>query len=240
MVDSGFLDESIALLERTPRVVRELLEGLPESWLTERDTPEGWQARDVVGHLISAELDDWMPRVEIIMRDGTGRAFDSFDRFQHEHRDVGVPLSELIDRFASLRAEGISRLRELVTDDFRPRTARDSPRAGRSHTAPAHRHLDGPRPRSRGADLLGVGRRTRRRGWAMEGIPRNTPPTRLDKLRLTPTPGRSMTTMAGRTVMSSHVRQPRPISSTIQLSETPRKNRTRMSGIALATASTTR
>jgi uncharacterized damage-inducible protein DinB len=117
MADSAFLEESIALLERTPRVVRALLEDLPEGWLTERDTAAGWQARDVVGHLISAEMDDWIPRAEIILRDGTTRPFTPFDRFQHEQRDVGVPLAQLIDRFAQLRAAGIERLRELVTDD---------------------------------------------------------------------------------------------------------------------------
>lgn len=117
MAESRFLEESVALLERTPRVVRALLDGLPESWLNERDTPDGWQARDVVGHLISAELDDWIPRAEMILHDGTSRAFTPFDRFQHETRDVGVPLADLIDRFADLRAAGIARLRELVTDD---------------------------------------------------------------------------------------------------------------------------
>jgi hypothetical protein len=93
------------------------MDDLPHSWLNERDTPQGWQARDVVGHLISAELDDWLPRAEIILRHGTRRPFTPFDRFQHEERDVGIPLSDLIDRFASLRAEGIRRLREMVLDD---------------------------------------------------------------------------------------------------------------------------
>jgi hypothetical protein len=117
MPDSAFLEDSVALLERTPRVIRELLYGMPDGWLQERDTPDGWQARDVIGHLISAELDDWIPRAEIILRDGTTRPFDSFDRFQHEQRDVGVPLADLIDRFTELRRASITRLRELVTDD---------------------------------------------------------------------------------------------------------------------------
>ena len=114
---SDFLDESVALLERTPRVVHELLYDLPDHWLSEPDTVDGWRARDVVGHLISAEIDDWIPRVEIMIADGTGRAFEPFDRFAHEERDVGVPLDDLIDRFVDLRAANIRRLRELVKDD---------------------------------------------------------------------------------------------------------------------------
>jgi uncharacterized damage-inducible protein DinB len=111
------LDDSIDLLQRTPRVLHELLAGLPESWLTARDTPNGWTARDVVGHLISAELDDWIPRAEIILNDGTSRAFESFDRFAHIERDRDASLHQLLDRFAELRAASIMRLRELVIDE---------------------------------------------------------------------------------------------------------------------------
>lgn len=92
------VDESIALLERTPRILRTILVELPESWLTEPDTVGGWTARDVIGHLISAELDDWIPRAEIILRDGTNRPFDPFDRFAHVDRDAGVQLPTLIER----------------------------------------------------------------------------------------------------------------------------------------------
>ncbi len=119
-----FLDETTALLERTPRVVRALLDGLPDPWLGTRDTPDGWMPRDVVGHLISAELDDWIPRAEMILRDGTSRPFDPFDRFAHVERDTGVPLETLIERFEQLRGEGLARLRELVGEDNLDRVGR--------------------------------------------------------------------------------------------------------------------
>jgi len=96
--------------------LHELLAGLPDSWLTARDTPHGWAARDVLGHLISAELDDWIPRAERILEDGTSRAFDPFDRFAHAERDVDASLHQLLDRFAQLRAASIVRLRELVDE----------------------------------------------------------------------------------------------------------------------------
>ena len=69
----AFLADTIALLQRTPTVIRALLGGLPDTWLETPDAPGGWRPRDVVGHLISAELDDWIPRAEIILRDGVGR-----------------------------------------------------------------------------------------------------------------------------------------------------------------------
>jgi hypothetical protein len=112
-----FLDETTALLDRSPRVVRALLDGLPEPWLGSPDTPAGWTPRDVIGHLISAELDDWIPRAEMILRDGPDRAFDPFDRFAHVERDREVSLPALIERFEELRREQLARLRELVSDD---------------------------------------------------------------------------------------------------------------------------
>jgi hypothetical protein len=117
-----FLTETKALLERTPRVLSELLRGVPEVWVQGRDTPDGWQPRDVVGHLITAELDDWIPRAKRILDDGTTKPFDKFDRFAMLERDQGVPLDGLLDRFAGLRAQSLAALDGLVTDAELERT----------------------------------------------------------------------------------------------------------------------
>jgi hypothetical protein len=123
-VTDSFLDETTALLERTPRVLRELLGGLPETWLDGRDTPDGWRPRDVVGHLISAELDDWIPRAEMIVEHGPDRPFEPFDRFAHAERDRDVSLEQLLNRFAELRAANLARLRELVGEEDLDRVGR--------------------------------------------------------------------------------------------------------------------
>lgn len=112
----AFLADTTDLLRRTPAVVRALLAGVPGAWTDTPDTADGWRPRDVVGHLISAELDDWIPRVERILDDGTAKPFDPFDRFAHVERDADVPLDRLVERFAGLRAESLARLDELVTD----------------------------------------------------------------------------------------------------------------------------
>jgi len=109
-----FLPDTTALLERTPRVVRDLLEGLPDTWLGTPDTADGWTPRDVVGHLISAELDDWIPRAEHILEHGPDKPFEPFDRFAHVERDRDIPLPTLLDRFEELRRENLVRLGELV------------------------------------------------------------------------------------------------------------------------------
>jgi hypothetical protein len=113
---TSFITETTALLARTPEVLRTLLVGLPDSWTDTPDAVDGWRPRDVVGHLITGERTDWITRTRRILEYGTSVPFDRFDRFAMLERDAGVPLDELVDRFAELRAENLASLRELVTD----------------------------------------------------------------------------------------------------------------------------
>lgn len=118
------LDETTDLLRRTPGVLSALLAGIPEAWTVTPDVEGGWRPRDVVGHLISAELEDWLPRIRRIVEDGTERPFDPFDRFAHVERDVEVPLDRLLQRFADLRAESLAALEGLIDDDDLDRRGR--------------------------------------------------------------------------------------------------------------------
>jgi hypothetical protein len=112
-----FIDETTDLLRRTPDLLRTLLLGLPESWTDASDTPNGWRPRDVVGHLITGELTDWVERTQRILESGTSVPFDRFDRFAHADRDTDATLDELVEHFARLRAENLARLDELVSED---------------------------------------------------------------------------------------------------------------------------
>ena len=113
---TGFLGDTVDLLRRTPAVLTALLVGIPSAWTATPDAAGGWRPRDVVGHLISAEIDDWIPRAERILEDGTSKPFDPFDRFAHVERDADIPLDRLVERFAELRAATLARLDELITD----------------------------------------------------------------------------------------------------------------------------
>jgi hypothetical protein len=114
---TGFLAETTDLLARTPELLRILLIGLPEAWTDTPDTPEGWRPRDVVGHLITGEQTDWMVRTQRILERGPSLPFDRFERFAMLDRDAGVPLDELVQRFAALRRANLVKLRELVSDE---------------------------------------------------------------------------------------------------------------------------
>jgi hypothetical protein len=114
---TDFIAETTDLLRRSPDVLRTLLSGLPDSWTDTPDVPEnGWRPRDVVGHLITGELTDWIERTQRILEHGTSVPFDRFDRFAHEERDADATLHDLVDEFARLRAVNLSRLDDLVTD----------------------------------------------------------------------------------------------------------------------------
>jgi hypothetical protein len=113
---TGFITETVALLARTPDVLRTLLVGLPESWTDTPDVPDGWRPRDVVGHLITGEQTDWITRTRRILANGTSLPFDRFDRFAMLERDVDVSLDDLVERFAALRAANLATLEKLVTD----------------------------------------------------------------------------------------------------------------------------
>jgi hypothetical protein len=78
-----------------------------------------------VGHLVHGERTDWIPRTEIILKEGESRVFPPFDRFAQFEASRGKRLSELLDSLAELRAGNVARLRTLNP------TAADLQRRGR-------------------------------------------------------------------------------------------------------------
>ena len=111
---TDFLQETTDLLRRTPDVLRALLAGVPDEWTATPDAEGGWRPRDVVGHLISSELENWIPRTHRILEHGTALPFDAFDRLAHEGRDDEFSVDQLVERFAELRADNLERLAGLV------------------------------------------------------------------------------------------------------------------------------
>ena len=72
-----------------------------------------WNAFDIVGHLISGERTDWMPRVGIMLENGEARPFDPFDRFAQLKESQDKSLEQLLDDFARLRRENLAALQAL-------------------------------------------------------------------------------------------------------------------------------
>lgn len=108
------LARTIEILERTPDVLASLLTGLSDEWLLGNEGDETFSPRDVLGHLITGEESDWLVRTEVILRHGTSRPFEPFDRFRFRKHYEAHSLEELLARFRELRADNLARLRELA------------------------------------------------------------------------------------------------------------------------------
>lgn len=111
------MQESTALLTRTPATLDALLRGLPELWTLRNEGTDTWSAFDVVVHLIHCERTDWMPRAKMIMEFGESRSFEPFDRWGHIRESRGNTLEQILDEFARLRSEN---LRDLNAMNLRP------------------------------------------------------------------------------------------------------------------------
>jgi hypothetical protein len=107
------LDDAIPVLRRTPDVVRALLLDLPANWTSAVEGPGTWSPYDVVGHLIHGERTDWVPRVEHMLRHGDAVPFPPFDREAMFAASTGLSLAQLLETFATLRAENLGRLAAL-------------------------------------------------------------------------------------------------------------------------------
>ena len=107
------LDDTIALLERTPAALNALLRDLPETWTARNEGAETWTASDVIAHLIHAEHTDWIPRAKTILQFGDTQAFAPFDRLGYIRESLGKSLGQLLDEFAGVRAECLAELRRL-------------------------------------------------------------------------------------------------------------------------------
>lgn len=109
--DAFNLESGIRVLERTPGVLRAMLDGLGEEWLRATEGPDTWSPFDVVGHLIHGERTDWIPRARIILEQGSDRPFPPFDRVAMFRESEGKSIEQLLDEFGTLRHESLATLR---------------------------------------------------------------------------------------------------------------------------------
>lgn len=111
------LNDTIALLERTPTTLNALLRDLPDHWTHRNEGEETWSPFDIVGHLIHGERTDWIPRTRRILESGESVPFDKFDRLAQFRESEGKSLGELLDTFARERAGSLDALRALNLSD---------------------------------------------------------------------------------------------------------------------------
>jgi uncharacterized damage-inducible protein DinB len=105
------------LLKRTPGIIHALVSGLPEVLLDANEGPGTWSPRQILGHLLFGEEDDWLPRTKIILQFGEDKPFTPFDREGFRTYEA-MSLTELLNAFEQLRNENLDQLEELnISED---------------------------------------------------------------------------------------------------------------------------
>jgi DinB superfamily len=107
------LSNIIDLLNRTPRVLNEVLHGLPKPWIETNEGENTWSPFDVVGHLIHGERVNWIPRAKMILEFGEEKVFEPFDRFAQFEASQGKMMEDLLEEFERIRQENIRTLKDL-------------------------------------------------------------------------------------------------------------------------------
>jgi hypothetical protein len=110
------LSHVVSVLERTPATLEGMLRGAPPDLVRATEGAGSWSPFDVVGHLIHGERTDWIPRLKTILAEGESRPFEPFDRFAQFESSTGRSLEELLEEFASLRANNLGVLRALLAE----------------------------------------------------------------------------------------------------------------------------
>jgi hypothetical protein len=119
------LEDTFALLERTPAALNALLRGLPETWTGCNEGRETWSVTMVVAHLVHGEHEDWIPRARLMLEPGEMKTLIRFDREGHLRYGRDKTLAQLLDEFAPARTKSLAELRAMKL------TAEDLARQGR-------------------------------------------------------------------------------------------------------------
>ncbi len=111
------LNKSITILQRTPAVLKQLLEGLDEDWIMSNEGSETWSPFDVVGHLLHGDVSEWIPRIAKALAKEGDKQFKPFDRTAMFEQSKGKSMTKLLDEFAAARERNMQQLAAFnITD----------------------------------------------------------------------------------------------------------------------------
>lgn len=111
------LQKSIPILERTPIVIKLMLEGLGDEWIMNNEGPETWSPYDIIGHLIHGENNDWITRIRITLQDVGDKKYQPFNRTAMFKESNGKSLEQLLTEFEYARKNSLKQLTELNIQD---------------------------------------------------------------------------------------------------------------------------
>ncbi|MCQ6264626.1 DinB family protein [Fictibacillus sp. WQ 8-8] len=111
------MTEAIEILERTPQSLAYFLSDLSPGWLQCNEGEGTCNADEVIDHLIGGEKSNWIPRLEMILRDGESKPFPPFDRYAHINDEPETPIEQKLAEFKTIREQNITQLKKLIQDE---------------------------------------------------------------------------------------------------------------------------
>ncbi|MBO1510131.1 DinB family protein [Metabacillus bambusae] len=124
------MKEAIELLERTPQTLECFLSGLTDGWLQCNEGEGTWNVSEVIEHLIDAEKNNWIPRLEIILQEGESKPFPPFDRNSHLNQRSESSIEQKLLEFKTIRALNITKLKVLIEAELQLELAGSHPEFG--------------------------------------------------------------------------------------------------------------
>ena len=104
------IPEAIEILERTPKVLEQLLSNLSDIWVENNEGTDTWSPYDIIGHLIHGEQTDWISRAKMII-DMNPEPFPPFDREAQFKNPKTKSINELLEEFGLLRKKNLEILK---------------------------------------------------------------------------------------------------------------------------------
>ncbi|WP_456437269.1 DinB family protein [Psychroserpens sp.] len=116
--DSFSIKKSIEILESTPSILKGILKDKSEFWTLNNEGKDTWNPVQVLRHLILAEINNWMPRIEIILSNKQDKNYITFERQEKASRDQSI--NELLVEFTVYRTINIKKLKSknITQDDL--------------------------------------------------------------------------------------------------------------------------
>jgi len=108
--------EAVEVLERTPQTLEYFLAGLSDGWLRCNEGEATWNVVEVIEHLIEGEKNNWIPRLEFIIKEGASKPFPPFDRYSHLNEKSELSVELKLAQFKTIRAQNITKLKSLAAD----------------------------------------------------------------------------------------------------------------------------
>src|SRR4051812_15846860 len=98
----------LTLLDATPKAIVTLAAGVPPGLLYATEGEGTWNTRQILEHLVWCEVDDWIPRIRLILEHGDRVAFTPFDREGGAKRYGTWPLEGVVAELLRLRKENLA------------------------------------------------------------------------------------------------------------------------------------